>query len=149
MAHEAARGGHRPTEILMVNPAEQDREHVRLLFPNPDWRVHFVQSVCEAGQLLNQRPIDVILCDRDLPDGTWVDILGAAASAHFRPRVVVTSHRADERMWAEVLSLGGHDLLVTPFDPGEVGRVVEMALRRRAPRGGVLIAEAPHAMTAP
>ena len=141
MVHEAALGGHRPTEILVVNPAEQDREHVRLLFPNPDWRVHFVQSVCGAGQLLNQRPIDVILCDHDLPDGTWVDILDPAASAHFRPRVIVTSQLADERMWTEVLSLGGHDVLLSPFDPGEVRRVVEMALRRRAPLGGILIAE--------
>jgi DNA-binding response OmpR family regulator len=141
MNHEAVRGDHRPTEILVVNPAERDREHVRLLFPNPDWRVHFAQSVCQAGQLLNQRPIDVILCDHDLPDGTWGDILEPAASAHFQPRVIVTSQMADERMWAEVLNLGGHDVLPTPFDPDEVRRVVEMALRRRPPLGGALVAE--------
>jgi two-component system response regulator YesN len=142
MVREAARGGQRPTEILAVSPFDEDEEYVRLMFPSPDWRVHFVQSVCEAGHLLNQRPIDVILCDHDLPDGTWVDLLDPAAAAHFQPRVIVTSWLADERMWAEVLNLGGHDVLVKPFEPAEVRRVVVMALRRRLPLGGLLMAEA-------
>lgn len=30
---------------------------------------------------------------------------------------------ADERLWAEVLNLGGYDVLPTPFEPDEVTRV--------------------------
>jgi hypothetical protein len=32
-----------------------------------------------------------------------------------RPRLIVFSRNADDRLWAEVLNLGGFDLLATPF----------------------------------
>jgi FixJ family two-component response regulator len=39
------------------------------------------------------------------------------------------SRHADERLWAEVLNLGGYDLLAKPLEGDEVSRVVEMACR--------------------
>ena len=41
--------------------------------------------------------------------------------------LIVTDRLADERLWAEVLNLGGYDLLLKPFDPEEVLRVVNSA----------------------
>jgi len=43
------------------------------------------------------------------------------------PPVIVTSRVADERMWAEVLNLGGYDVLATPFGSEEVIRTVTSA----------------------
>jgi hypothetical protein len=43
------------------------------------------------------------------------DVLSRLAPTLEPPRVIVVSHHADERLWAEVLSLGGFDLLATPF----------------------------------
>jgi hypothetical protein len=43
--------------------------------------------------------------------------------------LVVASRLADERLWAEVLNLGGHDVLAMPFDAHEVRRVMESAVR--------------------
>ena len=48
-----------------------------------------------------------------------------------RPPVIVSSLTADERLWAEVLDLGGYDLLMTPFDATEIQNVVCMACRER------------------
>jgi DNA-binding response OmpR family regulator len=42
----------------------------------------------------------------------------------------VTSRLADERLWAEVLSLGGYDVLMKPFDVSEVYRVIRLACER-------------------
>jgi hypothetical protein len=44
-----------------------------------------------------------------------------------RPQIIVTSRLADHHLWADVLSLGGYDVLMTPFDAGEVSRVVFLA----------------------
>jgi DNA-binding NtrC family response regulator len=41
--------------------------------------------------------------------------------------LIVTDRLADERLWAEVLNLGGYDLLLKPFDPEELLRVVSSA----------------------
>ena len=43
--------------------------------------------------------------------------------------LVVTSRIADEWLWAEVLNLGGYDVLAQPFDREEVTRVVRSAVR--------------------
>jgi hypothetical protein len=45
--------------------------------------------------------------------------------------LVVASHCADEFLWAEVLNLGGYDVLAQPFEDGDVLRVLASALRER------------------
>jgi len=42
----------------------------------------------------------------------------------------VYSRLADESLWAQVLNLGGFDVLMTPFEPAEVLRVTFAACRR-------------------
>jgi DNA-binding response OmpR family regulator len=76
--------------------------------------------------------VPVIVCERDLPDGTWKDILGDTAEFPNPPALVVTSRLADDYLWAEVLNLGGYDLLAKPFSESEVKRVLAAALRRSA-----------------
>ena len=46
------------------------------------------------------------------------------------PNVIVTAAISDEALWAEVLNLGGYDVLAQPFDSIEVSRVVSSAWRR-------------------
>jgi hypothetical protein len=43
--------------------------------------------------------------------------------------VIVSSRLADERLWAEVLNLGGYDVLGMPFEPEKVLRVADSAWR--------------------
>ena len=54
------------------------------------------------------------------------------------PNMIVTSRLADERLWAEVLNVGGYDLLVAPYDRDEVVRIAAQAWldweRKRAVR---------------
>jgi DNA-binding response OmpR family regulator len=42
----------------------------------------------------------------------------------------VTSRTADECLWAEVLNLGGYDVLAKPFNSNEFIQVVSTAWRR-------------------
>jgi Protein of unknown function (DUF2934) len=46
------------------------------------------------------------------------------------PPLIVADCLADERLWAEVLNLGGYDLLAKPFDANGVLQVVSAACRR-------------------
>ena len=45
------------------------------------------------------------------------------------PLIIVTSRLADERLWAEVLNLGGFDVLSRPYDAREVRHVIAQAWR--------------------
>ena len=134
MSTEAFHDGRRRIEVLVVSPMEEDQKYFRLLFPKPVWRVLSAESMRDAAKLLQARPVGVVLTEHDLEDGTWSDLLDLAASAPWSPPVVVVSRHADEAMWAQVLNLGGYDVLMKPFDATEVRRVVGMAVRRRMSR---------------
>jgi len=47
------------------------------------------------------------------------------------PPLIVAHRLADEYLWAEVLNLGGYDLLATPFDQKQVLYAVSAACRWR------------------
>jgi DNA-binding NtrC family response regulator len=120
------------TTLLTVNSNVEDRLSLeRILNPN-GWTIQGANSIREATLLLKDRP-SLILCEKDLPDGSWKDIFREAQLLDYSAPVVVVSRSADERLWAEVLNLGGFDLLLRPFVRNEVEGVVSMACRHAVP----------------
>ena len=87
------------------------------------WAVQPAQSAEEALDHLSRHTTPIVICESSLPDGDWRDLLDKA------PRLIVTARDADDALWAEVLNLGGYDVLAQPFDEGEVSRVVGSAGR--------------------
>jgi DNA-binding response OmpR family regulator len=83
----------------------------------------------DAAERLSRTAISVVICDTDLPDGDWKDVLQQVQQARSTPVLIVTSRVADHSLWAEVLNLGGYDVLAQPFDREEVTRVVTSAVR--------------------
>lgn len=83
----------------------------------------------EAADHLRNSASSVVICERDLPDGDWKDILKETADMAPPPLLLVVSRNADESLWAEVLNLGGYDVLLKPFERSEVLRVISMAWR--------------------
>ena len=82
----------------------------------------------EALDRIADRAADIVISGSELPDGTWRDILAASQQLPIPPPVIVASRLADELLWAEVLNLGGYDLIARPFDTRELGWVVMSAL---------------------
>jgi hypothetical protein len=73
--------------------------------------------------LLQDQNVPVLLCERDHADGNWEDLLKATARLLAPPSLIVIYRLADASLWAQVLNLGGFDVLMTPFEPEEVLRV--------------------------
>jgi len=71
----------------------------------------------------------VIACSSRLPDGTWEDILSGTASQTLRPRLIVLLPQTDERLWGEVVNMGGFDVLAGPFAEEDARRVLDAASR--------------------
>jgi hypothetical protein len=61
------------------------------------------------------------------PQEAWVELLTATRHLEHPPKVIVASRQADDRLWAEVLHLGGYDVLPLPLEVQEVMRTVGMA----------------------
>lgn len=118
--------------ILIVGTSDEDDRLLRDLLPLPGWATRCVKTCMEAVALLRCAEYPVILCECRLSDGCWKDILRALearATILKPPSLIVISRLADERLWAEVLNLGGYDVLLKPLDGAEVSRVLASAAR--------------------
>jgi DNA-binding response OmpR family regulator len=115
--------------VLVVSPAEADHAALARILGHSAWEFGTAQTVEEAVSFLLHHPVQVVLCDRALPDGDWKDMLAAIAGLADPPQLIVTSRDADDRLWAEVLNIGAYDVLVKPFHPKEVFRTIGLAWR--------------------
>ena len=118
-----------PVTVLQITPADGDHLTLRQILKVPDWHVHQVPNCRQARIFLMELPVAVVLSEVTLADGDWKCVLQETRKLQVAPALVVSSRLADERLWAEVLNLGGHDVLLTPFEPAEVERVIGSASR--------------------
>ena len=116
--------------LLVVSHYKDDRSAVSQILHNPCWRIEHATSLEDAGKRLHEKVASVVLCERDLPDGDWKDLLPRVRKLALVPSVVVISRHANDDLWADVLSSGGYDVLSKPFDRRELVRVVGMAWRQ-------------------
>jgi len=78
--------------------------------------------------LLDKR-LPVVICDDESTHGEWRGLLADLPLLPAPPSLIVSSRLADERLWGEVLNLGGYDVLPTPFVRTEVLPVCFQALK--------------------
>ncbi len=93
------------------------------------WKVECAGSYAQATRYLERQETPVVIAARDLPDGNWKTVLNLLMRMALPPKLIVTAKLADDRLWAEVLNLGGFDVLAQPFYRGEVTRSVGHACR--------------------
>ncbi len=120
-----------PLEVLSISPTGEDHTAIRQAVLGMHCKIEIAESCHSALQRLNGRRIAIVVCERELPDGSWRDILEQFGEAPDRPFLIVTSRVADEWLWAEVLNTGGFDVLAKPFDARETRHVMETACLRR------------------
>lgn len=116
--------------LLIVSPDSEDETILRNLLPTANMPLFERCDSVEAAmpQIRNSQPA-IVICERELPDGNWKCILGTCEALPKPPVVLVVSRQADENLWAEVLNLGGYDVLLKPFDRSEVTRVLNASWR--------------------
>ena len=118
-----------------------DEPHIGLLLrPHLErlgYRVSLARTLAEARLALDDRhaPLDAMLLDLHLPDGSGVDLLREVrdSAATRRLPVIVLTAEGDERVLGEVEDLGAA-LLTKPFSPSKLtARIAAMLDDARAP----------------
>ena len=113
--------------LLLIGAVEDDDDRGGSIFSQSSWQARRANSCRQALPLIRRDSHPVIVSERDLPDGDWKDILELTSVQKEPPIVIVTSRLADDYLWAEVLNLGGYDVLAKPFDRNEVHRTISLA----------------------
>ena len=122
-----------PPSVLLVAPETSGRSSLQSILQGAKCRTFICARCRDAIDLMQFASI--VICERFLPDGSWRDVLRTAQALTRPPSIIVTSRLADSELWAEVLNLGGHDVLAQPFRAEEVVWAVRNAHGRYvAPR---------------
>ena len=116
--------------VLSVSPHEIDHLSLQAIIGHSKWTLFIAGDLPSALSVLREHDISVLLCERDLRPGTWIDVLENIRFLPNAPSLIVTSRLADDRLWAEALNLGAWDVLAKPFDRIEVIRSVHSAWQR-------------------
>jgi len=130
--------------VLSVSKNAEDHVTLRRILSGLPWVVSAAANCRQAVKQLSREKISVIFCESLLEDGTWKSMLRQISGKAHPPLLVVTSRVADEHLWAEVLNLGGYDVLAKPFNPEEVRHVcttaslwlMQLAVPRRTAAAG-------------
>jgi DNA-binding NtrC family response regulator len=114
---------------LLVGDYQQDRFLLHDVFRKSGWRLFEAPDRRSALRCLDRNPVHVVVAKKAVRDLTWKRLL-ADLHRHARPpQLIVTSHVADEMLWAEALNWGAYDVLAEPLERDEVERVIASARR--------------------
>lgn len=116
--------------VLALSPDAEDHSSLAQLCSHEGWGFRSAHSARLALRVIRSKPVAVVICERDLPDGDWRDVLDDLQRLPTAPLMIVVSRLADEALWAEVLNLGGYDVLLKPFELKELMWSVTSAFRQ-------------------
>ncbi len=113
--------------VLAVSPNRNDLRTLRNIFGHTRWRLHEAGDREQAEGFFASNRVGVLICDSELPDGRWTNLLESIPRSGGSPLLVVCAEDAEKSLWAEALNLGAYDVLSKPFDKVEVIRIVSLA----------------------
>jgi DNA-binding response OmpR family regulator len=124
--------------VLSISGSDGDDRELRRIFGPCHWRLAHASTRADALKMMRKGEFPVVICDRDLSDGTWKDILSESC-LEIRPvcLIVTTAVSPDDSLWCEVLNLGGYDVLAKPFEAREVRHSVGTGWQRWRTHNGV------------
>jgi len=115
---------------LLLGEFETDRNLLRQIFRKSGWRLFEARDLSAGLDCLARVPVEVVIAETETQDWNWQSVLKDLRRMDHPPQLVVTSRIADDYLWAEVLNVGGFDVLAQPLDRDEVERVVASACRQ-------------------
>jgi DNA-binding response OmpR family regulator len=115
--------GRRVQHVLVVEDNPDVGDAFRVLFESTGRRVSVAQTVAQALATARAIPVDLMLLDLTLPDGSGLDILQQLGDGAERPRVTVALTGRDEPHIAQrCYDVGCTAVLVKPVPARELLR---------------------------
>src|ERR1041385_3173312 len=105
---------HRPAaqaKVLAVSGNSSELTELRWRFAGSAWALSTAGTLGEACERLQHHSYPVIICENQLCDGDWKDLIRMAGEFEHFPSVIVISPYADEGLYAEALQSGAFAVL--------------------------------------
>ncbi|HEY2820857.1 MAG TPA: response regulator [Candidatus Acidoferrum sp.] len=119
-------------EILVIASDPETRKALSSILQTEGLKSVQASHLSEGRALLATETVGMVFCERNLSDGTYLDLLPAAQTKSGIVPVVVTSRLADWDEYLEALRHGAVDLIASPFKPSDVSAALAQARREKA-----------------
>ena len=110
-----------PAVAVLASPYARDLEYLRETLKQNDIRIIEAATHREALEAIGRYGPSVIVYDESLP---WRDVLSYTAECYYPSRLIVIAASPVPPFVAEVVNLGGYDVLTKPFSAREVSWIV-------------------------
>jgi DNA-binding NtrC family response regulator len=127
--HAPTKGPSQQIQLLAITRTHETRARLREIAAAYDWSISIVESAAEAVATLARAAAPLVICDRDLPEEDWHDVLDRIAALPHPACVLLASQVTDQYLWDEVIQHHGYDVVLKPFQADELRRVVTFAWR--------------------
>jgi two-component system response regulator AtoC len=134
--------------IVVVEDRETTRWMVEETLRRRGYAVAGCGTLAAGRKLLASEPLDLLLTDLQLPDGSGLDLLREALARDSRLPALVMSAYGTIEIAVEAIKLGAYDFVTKPFDTNRLASLVAHALERRPRASDANGASEPPAETA-
>jgi two-component system response regulator PilR (NtrC family) len=121
----------RKLRVLVVDDEASMRDMLRIVLRRDGYDVMLAEGVRAATAVLEREPVDLLLSDIRMPDGTGVDVLRAAKAANRDIVAFMMTAFASTESAVEAMRLGAVDYFTKPFNVDELRLKVGQHLETR------------------
>jgi two-component system response regulator PilR (NtrC family) len=119
--------------IVVCDDEASLREMLSVLLRRAGYEVELLDGVrAAAARLADDAPLDLVICDLAMPDGSGMEVLSAAKRRDEALQVIMVTAFATTEQAVEAMRLGAYDYIQKPFKNDELLAQVEKALEKSA-----------------
>ncbi len=126
----AASVAQRPFRILLVDQDQRVRQVMHDAVEAEHLQVLEADSIAAARQQLTAQPVDLLLVDTHLPDGSGMDLAGEMRRSHPATQTIVLTGQPSLERAIEAIRVGVADYIVKPLDLAQLNDSVKLAMAR-------------------
>jgi DNA-binding NtrC family response regulator len=113
--------------VLLISPDAGDHILIRHVFDHSNWVLYHCRTIEDGLCFLREHELPVVISEERLAGADWKDVLRALDATARPAKLIVTAYGADSSLWAEVINLGGYDVLAKPWTERELYYTVSQA----------------------
>ena len=115
---------------LIVDDDEVLRESLELILSAEGYSVHCADSGVSALEVIENSPIDVVLCDLRIPGIDGFDLMPQIARLLPGVPIILMSAHGTEELANEAIQRGAYDYFSKPFQPAQIRLTLRKARER-------------------
>lgn len=121
---------HTEWDILVASPDLEMRRSIMAILTRLGTDAICASTVGQCREVMAERSVGLVLCDRQFPDGNYKDVVGMAGSgANGNARIVLTTYFIDPGEYYEARRNGVFEVIASPYHSIAVEWMVILAKR--------------------